>query len=304
MDLYLPIANLSVNALVIVALGLGVGVLSGLFGVGGGFLTTPLLIFYGIPPTVAAASAASQVTGASVSGVFAHFRRGGVDLAMGGVLVVGGMAGSVLGAVIFRLLQATGQIDTVINLLYVILLGGIGGLMLRDAIRTIRASRSEGGSPPPKRRHHPLVAALPLRWRFYTSGLYISPLAPLILGVITGVLTVLLGVGGGFIMVPAMIYLLGMGTRVVVGTSLFQILFVTAASTLVHAVTTKAVDIVLASLLLLGSVVGAQLGARLAQRLKPDYLRLLLAAMVLIVAIRLAFGLGWRPDEIYTVQSG
>ena len=304
MDLYLPIANLSVNALVIVTLGLGVGVLSGLFGVGGGFLTPPLLIFYGIPPTVAAASAASQVTGASVSGVFAHFRRGGVDLAMGGVLVIGGMAGSVLGAVIFRLLQATGQIDTVISLLYVILLGGIGGLMLRDAIRTIRASRSEGGAPPPKRRHHPLVAALPLRWRFYTSGLYISPLAPLILGVITGVLTVLLGVGGGFFMVPAMIYLLGMGTRVVVGTSLFQILFVTAAATLVHAVTTKAVDIVLASLLLLGSVVGAQLGARLAQRLKPDYLRLLLAAMVLVVAIRLAIGLGWGPDEIYTVQAG
>ena len=304
MDLYLPIANLSVNALVIVALGLGVGVLSGLFGVGGGFLTTPLLIFYGIPPTVAAASAASQVTGASVSGVFAHFRRGGVDLAMGGVLVTGGMAGSVLGAMIFRLLQATGQIDTVISLLYVILLGSIGGLMLRDAIRTIRASRGEGSAPPAKRRHHPLVAALPLRWRFYTSGLYISPLAPLILGVITGVLTVLLGVGGGFIMVPAMIYLLGMGTRVVVGTSLFQILFVTAAATLVHAVTTKAVDIVLAALLLLGSVVGAQLGARLAQRLKPDYLRLLLAAMVLVVAIRLAIGLGWRPDEIYTVQAG
>ena len=304
MDLYLPIANLSVNALVIVALGLGVGVLSGLFGVGGGFLTTPLLIFYGIPPTVAAASAASQVTGASVSGVFAHFRRGGVDIAMGAVLVIGGMAGSLIGAFVFRLLQATGQIDTVISLLYVILLGGIGSLMLRDAIQTIRVSRGDAAAPAAKRRHHPLVASLPLRWRFYASGLYISPLAPLILGVVTGVLTMLLGVGGGFIMVPAMIYLLGMGTRVVVGTSLFQILFVTAAATLVHAVTTKAVDIVLAALLLLGSVVGAQLGARLAQRLKPDYLRLLLAALVLIVAIRLAIGLGWRPDEIYTVQPG
>ncbi len=302
MDLYLPIANLSVNALVIVALGLGVGVLSGLFGVGGGFLTTPLLIFYGIPPTVAAASAASQVTGASVSGVFAHFRRGGVDVPMGAVMVGGGLIGSLLGAVLFRLLQATGQIDTVISLLYVVLLGGIGGLMMRDAIRTLRASRQEGGAPAAKRRHHPLVAALPLRWRFYASGLYISPLAPLLLGVLTGVLTVLLGVGGGFVMVPAMIYLLGMGTRVVVGTSLFQILFVTAASTLIHAVTTKAVDIVLAALLLIGSVVGAQLGARLAQRVKPDYLRLLLAALVLIVAIRLAIGLGWRPDEIYTVQ--
>lgn len=302
MDLYLPIANLSVNALVIVALGLGVGVLSGLFGVGGGFLTTPLLIFYGIPPTVAAASAASQVTGASVSGVFAHFRRGGVDVAMGGVLVMGGLIGSILGAFLFRLLQATGQIDTVINLLYVVLLASIGSLMMRDAIRTLQAARREGAPPPPKRRHHPLVAALPLRWRFYSSGLYISPLAPLLLGVATGVLTVLLGVGGGFIMVPAMIYLLGMGTRVVVGTSLFQILFVTAATTLIHSVTTHAVDIVLASLLLIGSVVGAQLGAILAQRLKPDYLRLLLAALVLVVAIRMAIGLGWRPDEIYTVQ--
>jgi hypothetical protein len=303
MDLYLPIANLSVNAAVIVALGLGVGVLSGLFGVGGGFLTTPLLIFYGIPPTVAAASAASQVTGASVSGVFAHFRRGGVDVTMGAVMVAGGFVGTLLGAIIFRLLQTTGQIDTVISLLYVILLGSIGGLMMRDAVRTLRAARQQGGAAPARtRRHHPLVAALPLRWRFYGSGLYISPLAPLILGVGTGILTVLLGVGGGFVMVPAMIYLLGMSTRVVVGTSLFQILFVTAVSTLVHAVTTKAVDIVLAALLLVGSVIGAQLGARLAQRVKPDYLRFLLAALVLIVAIRLAIGLGWRPGEIYTVQ--
>lgn len=304
MDLYLPIANLSVNALVIVTLGLGVGVLSGLFGVGGGFLTTPLLIFYGIPPTVAAASAASQVTGASVSGVFAHLRRGGVDVAMGGVMVAGGLIGAVAGAFIFRLLQTTGQIDTVISLLYVIMLGSIGSLMMRDAVRTFRAAREPGRPIPPKRRHHPLVAALPLRWRFYTSGLYISPLAPLLLGIVTGVMTVLLGVGGGFIMVPAMIYLLGMGTRVVVGTSLFQILFITAATTLIHAVTTKAVDIVLAALLLIGSVVGAQLGARLAQRLKPDHLRFLLAALVLIIAIRLSIGLGWRPDEIYTVQAG
>ena len=303
MDLYLPIANLSVNALVIVALGLGVGVLSGLFGVGGGFLTTPLLIFYGIPPTVAAASAASQVTGASVSGVFAHFRRGGVDVHMGAVLVAGGLVGSMMGAVIFRVLQATGQIDTVINMLYVLLLGSIGSLMMRDAIRALQHSRREGAPRPSSRRHHPLVAALPLRWRFYASGLYISPLAPLLLGVATGILTVLLGVGGGFIMVPAMIYLLGMGTRVVVGTSLFQILFVTAATTLIHSVTTHAVDIVLAALLLVGSVIGAQLGARLAQKLKPDYLRLLLAAMVLIVAIRMAVGLGWRPDEIYSVQA-
>jgi uncharacterized membrane protein YfcA len=291
-----------VNALVIVALGLGVGLLSGMFGVGGGFLTTPLLIFYGIPPTVAAASAASQVTGASVSGVFAHFRRGGVDVHMGAVLVVGGVLGSIAGAGLFTMLQASGQIDTVIGILYVLMLGSIGGLMFQESVGAVRVARGARAAKPRKRRHHPLVAMLPLRWRFYRSGLYISPLAPLILGFCTGVLTVLLGVGGGFILVPAMLYLLGMGTQVVVGTSLFQILFVTAAATLVHATTTKAVDIVLAALLLLGSVTGAQLGARFAQKMRPEYLRLALAVMVLIVAMRMFLGLVWRPDEIYSVE--
>jgi len=302
MDIYLPIANLSVNALVIVLLGAGVGILSGMFGVGGGFLTTPLLIFYGIPPTVAAASAATQVTGASVSGAIAHYRRGGVDVPMGAVLVVGGILGAVAGSVIFRWLQSGGQIDTVIAVIYVILLGTIGTLMARESWASISASRRGETLPPTKRRHHPLVASLPLRWRFYASGLYISPLAPLILGFVTGILTVLLGVGGGFIMVPAMLYLLGMATRVVVGTSLFQILFVTAAATMVHAMTTKSVDIVLAALLLVGSVAGAQIGANLAQKARPDYLRLLLAVIVLLVALRMIVGLGIRPDEIYTVQ--
>lgn len=304
MDLYLPIANLSVNALVIVALGFGVGWLSGMFGVGGGFLTTPLLIFYGIPPTVAAASAASQVTGASVSGVFAHARRKGVDYRMGGVMVAGGVVGSLIGAWLFEFLRARGLIDTVISILYVLLLGSIGGLMLRESLGTIRAARQGQTVRAARRRHHPLVAALPFRWRFYRSGLYISPLAPLILGLVTGVLTMLLGVGGGFFMVPAMIYLLGMGTAVVVGTSLFQILFTTAAATMVHATTTRAVDIVLAVLLLLGSVAGAQLGTRFAARLKPEQLRLALALIVLAVAIRMALGLGWRPGEIYSVDIG
>lgn len=301
MDLYLPIANLSVNALLIVALGLGVGLLSGMFGVGGGFLTTPLLIFYGIPPTVAAASAASQVTGASVSGVFAHFRRKGVDVQMGVVLVTGGILGSLIGAWLFKLLQASGQIDVVIGVLYVVLLGSIGGLMARESVSAIRVAR--GGKPPKarKRRHHPLVASLPFRWRFYASGLYISPLAPLLLGMFTGVLTMLLGVGGGFILVPAMLYILGMGTQTVVGTSLFQTLFTTAVATMVHATTTKAVDIVLAILLLLGSVIGAQLGARFAAKAKPEYLRLILALIVLAVAARMLLGLAWRPDEIYSV---
>ena len=302
MDLYLPIANLSVNAVVIVMLGLGVGLLSGMFGVGGGFLTTPLLIVYGIPPTVAAASAASQVTGASVSGVFAHLRRKGVDLHRGAVLIAGGLLGSGAGAILFRALQKSGQLDTVIAILYVVMLGAIGGLMLTEALQTIRASRGGVAPRARRRRHHPLVAALPFRWRFYRSGLYISPLAPLLLGFATGILTMLLGVGGGFILIPAMLYLLGMPTQVVVGTSLFQILFVSAWATMMHALTTKAVDIVLAVLLLLGSVVGAQLGARFAQKARPEYLRLALGIMVLLVAARILLGLAWRPDEIFTVE--
>jgi len=300
-DVYLPIANLSVNGLVIVGLGMLTGLLSGMFGVGGGFLTTPLMIFYGIPPTVAAASAASQVTGASVSGAFAHSRRGGVDYQMGGVLVAGGIVGTGVGALLFNLLQRLGQIDTVINILYVVLLGSIGALMARESIQTLRAERSGMPVAARKRRHHPLVANLPMRWRFYRSGLYISPLAPFLLGLATGILTMLMGIGGGFVLVPAMLYILGMSANVVVGTSLFQILFVTMATTMMHAMTTKAVDIVLASLLLIGSVTGAQIGAQFAQKASPVKLRLLLAVVVLLVAVRMAIGLGFRPDEIYTV---
>ncbi|SFS04091.1 sulfite exporter TauE/SafE family protein [Sphingomonas jatrophae] len=302
MDLYLPIAGLSVNALVIVALGLGVGVLSGMFGVGGGFLTTPLLIFYGIPPAVAVASSATQITGASVSGVMAHMQRGGVDVKMGWVLVAGGAVGSVAGGYAFAALQASGQIDTVVAVLYVVLLGSIGLLMAKEALGAVLAVRRGTAPSAPERRHHPLVAVLPFRWRFNRSGLYISPLAPFLLGLGTGVLTVLLGVGGGFVLVPAMIYGLRMSTRTVVGTSLFQILFVTAATTMVHALTTQAVDIVLAVLLLIGSVTGAQLGAGFAMRIKPEYLRLALAFMVLTVALRMLLGLTWRPAELYSVQ--
>jgi len=300
MDVYLPIANLAVNGLVIVLLGAGTGILSGIFGVGGGFLTTPLLIFYGVPPTVAAASAASQVTGASVSGVFAYSRRGAVDYQIGAVAVAGGVIGAAIGSLLFQLLQSLGQIDTVINILYVLLLGTIGALMGRESLQAVRQKRTEP-TRAAKRRHHPLVASLPMRWRFYRSGLYISPLAPLLLGVVVGILTMLMGVGGGFILVPAMLYILGMSASVVVGTSLFQILFVTMAATLMHAMTTKAVDIVLAVLLLFGSVTGAQIGSRIAHVSKPEVLRLILAVIVLAVALRMAFGLGVRPDEVYTV---
>jgi uncharacterized protein len=302
MDLYLPIANLPVNMLVIIGLGGLVGLLSGMFGVGGGFLTTPLLIFYGIPPTVAAASAATQVTGASVSGVISHLSRDTVDIRMGVVLVVGGIIGALMGAGLFSLLQSVGQIDTVIGILYVLMLGSIGGLMAWESVQTLVSARTGRAAPARKRRHHPLIAALPMRWRFYKSGLYISPLAPLLLGMVTGILTMLLGVGGGFIMVPAMLYLLGMTTQVVVGTSLFQILFVTMAATMVHSLTTKAVDLVLAMLLLIGSVTGAQVGTRISRRVQPEYLRVILAFVVLVVAIRMALGLGWRPDEIYALD--
>jgi uncharacterized membrane protein YfcA len=221
---------------------------------------------------------------------------------MGAVLVLGGAIGSLVGGFLFRLLQQIGQIDTVVSLLYVVLLGGIGLIMARESIGQLIAQHRGLTPPAPARRHHPLIAILPLRWRFYKSGLYISPLAPLLLGFVTGVMTVLMGIGGGFVLVPAMIYMLGMSARVVVGTSLFQILFVTAATTLIHALTTHAVDLVLAGLLLIGSVTGAQIGARMTQLLRPEYLRLILAFMVLVVAFRMAIGLGWQPSEIFTVE--
>ena len=300
MDIYLPIAGQSVNALVIVVLGFVVGILSGRFGVGGGFLTTPLLIFYGIPSPVAVASAATQITGASVSGVMVHMRRGGVDLKMGAVMIVGGFVGSFVGAGLFRLLQASGQIDVVIGLLYVLILGWIGILMFKDALVAL------GYLPTPQRREQPRhnrwVASLPLRWRFYSSGLYISPIAPFTLGFAAGMLTVLLGIGGGFILVPAMIYLLGMAARVVIGTSLVMILAVSAVTTMVHSLTTRSVDIVLAALLLGGGVIGAQIGAVMTLRIKPDLLRLALSVIILVVALRMFLGLFWHPDEIYSIE--
>jgi uncharacterized membrane protein YfcA len=300
MHLYLPIAELSVNWIVIVGLGALVGFLSGMFGVGGGFLTTPLLIFYGIPPAVAVASSATQITGSSVSGALAYWRRGGVDFQMGGVLVAGGFAGAGLGSVLFAWLQQLGQIDVTINFIYVLLLGTVGGLMLREAIGTLRRT-AKGARPTRLHQHVPAIAALPWKMRFYKSGIYISPLAPFLLGLLVGLLTVSLGIGGGFIMVPAMIYLLGMSTNTVLGTSLFQIIFVTAATTLLHSVESHTVDIILAGLLLVGGVIGAQLGVRAAQRISPVRLRLGLALLLLGVAARLAVGLTLRPAELFSV---
>lgn len=303
MDVYLPIANLAVNGLVIVALGALTGILSGMFGVGGGFLTTPLMIFYGIPPTVAAASAATQVTGASVSGVLAHTKRGGVDYQMGAVLVGGGIVGTAIGAGLFRLLQQLGQIDVVINVLYVVLLGGIGGVMARESWQALQAQKTGVPLPARKRRHHPMVASLPLRWRFYRSGLYISPLAPFLLGVFTGILTMLMGIGGGFVLVPAMVYLLSMRTILAVGTSLFNIVFVSAFATLMQAVNVKSVDILLATILIISGVIGTQLGTRAGSALKGEQLRALLALLVLAVCIRVAVGLVAAPDTIFSMSA-
>jgi len=300
MHIYLPIAGQSVNAIFIILLGFAVGLLSGMFGIGGGFLTTPLLIFYGIPPTVAVASATTQITGASVSGAMVHMRRGGVDLKMAAVMTVGGFFGSIVGAAIFRVLQASGQIDVVISFLYVVILGWIGFIMLKDALIALGIIASKETKKPP--RHNRWIASLPLRWRFYASGLYLSPVAPLVIGFASGILTVLLGIGGGFIIVPAMIYLLGMPARIVIGTSLAMVLAVSAATTMVHAVTTRSVDIVLAGLLLVGGVIGAQYGAVLALRIKPDLLRLALAIIILLVGARMLLGLAWHPDEIFSIE--
>jgi uncharacterized protein len=299
MQVYLPIAELAVNGLVIVLLGALVGVLSGMFGVGGGFLTTPLLIFYGIPPAVAVASAANQITGASVSGTLAHWRRGGVDFKLGAFLVVGGLAGSTIGSFIFKAMKSLGQLDLMISLFYVVFLGSIGALMLREAVATIRRNRSGAARPGLKKRHDGLAYRLPWKVRFNKSKIYISAIAPIGLGFGVGVLTAIMGVGGGFILVPAMIYLLGVPTNVVVGTSLFQIIFTTAITTVLQSVQTQSVDIVLAVLLLVGGVVGAQFGAQIAQKLKSEHLRLMLALLVLAVAIRLGIGLTWRPQNLY-----
>ena len=301
MQIYLPIAEVSVNAFLLLGLGGLVGVLSGMFGVGGGFLMTPLLFFIGIPPAVAVATEASQIVASSFSGVLAHLRRKTVDIKMGVVLLIGGLVGAALGVQIFNALRAIGQVDLLVRLCYVVFLGIIGSLMFVESLNAIRKTRSGVRS---ERRKHGLVHALPFKMKFRTSGLYISVIPPVLVGVFVGILAAIMGVGGGFIMVPAMIYLLGMPTKVVVGTSLFQIIFVTGFTTLMHATTNFTVDIMLAVLLLIGGVIGAQIGAQIGVRLKAEQLRILLAIMVLGVCLKLALDLLLMPSELYSLGSG
>ncbi|WP_044025372.1 MULTISPECIES: sulfite exporter TauE/SafE family protein [Roseobacter] len=298
MQIYLPIAEVSVNAFLLLGLGGIVGVLSGMFGVGGGFLMTPLLFFIGIPPAVAVATEANQIVASSFSGVLAHLKRKTVDLKMGTVLLVGGLVGAAVGVVIFNYLKAQGQVDLLVKLCYVVFLGVIGGLMFIESLNAIRNTKK--GKPPARKKHN-WIHGLPFKMRFRVSGLYISVIPPLIVGVCVGILAAIMGVGGGFIMVPAMIYLLGMPTKVVVGTSLFQIIFVTAFTTLLHATTNFTVDIVLAVLLLVGGVIGAQVGTRIGVKLKAEQLRILLAIMVLVVCGKLALDLLIMPSELYSI---
>jgi uncharacterized membrane protein YfcA len=306
MQIYLPIAEVSVNAFLLLGLGGLVGILSGMFGVGGGFLMTPLLFFIGIPPAVAVATQANQIVASSFSGILAHLKRKTVDFRMGTVLLVGGLIGSTIGVMIFNVVKELGQVDLLVKVCYVVFLGVIGGLMFFESLGAIRRARSAAAGRPRKlvRKQRGWVHALPFKMRFRTSGLYISVLPPLIVGLIVGILGAMMGVGGGFIMVPAMIYILGMPTKTVIGTSLFQIIFVTAFTTLLHAVTNYTVDMALALLLLLGGVVGAQVGARIGLKLKAEQLRILLALIVLSVCGKVAFDLLVQPAELYTLSMG
>ena len=301
--IYLPIAELSVNLFVLLAMGAAVGFLSGMFGVGGGFLITPLLIFYNIPPAIAVATGANQVIASSFSGALSHMKRGTLDFKLGTVLLGGGILGSTVGIYVFTLLRSLGQLDLFISLLYVVMLGTVGGLMLVESVNALRRAR-DGAAPTLKKPgQHNWIHRLPLKMRFRASKLFVSVIPVIGLGAGIGFLSSIMGVGGGFIMVPALIYLLKVPTNVVVGTSLFQIIFVAAYTTIVHASTNYTVDVVLAFMLMIGGVAGAQYGAKAGQRLRGEQLRALLALLVLAVALRLAFDLFVKPQSIYSLAT-
>ncbi|HXE03894.1 MAG TPA: sulfite exporter TauE/SafE family protein [Methyloceanibacter sp.] len=301
LQVYLPVAEISVNLLVMLGLGAAIGFLSGMFGVGGGFLLTPLLMFSGIPPAIAVATGANQIVASSVSGGLVQWRRGNIDFRMGWVLIIGGVFGAVAGVLLVGLLSRLGHADVFISLVYVTFLGVIGSLMLVESVSAIRRTRAGLPGRARKPGEHTWIHGLPFKMRFPRSRLYISAIPPLILGAIVGLLASILGVGGGFIVVPGMIYLLRMPTNVVIGTSLFQIIFVTAVVTILYAVLNHSLDILLALLLVIGGVIGGLFGADAGQRLKGEQLRLLLAVMVLAVALRLLVGLLVPPEDLYSL---
>ena len=304
MDIYLPIAQQSLNIFLLLGMGGVVGFLSGMFGVGGGFLMTPMLIFSGIPPVVAVATEANQIVASSVSGSIAQWRRNNVDIKMGLLLLAGGVIGAVVGVQLIKVLREIGQVDLVISLCYVIFLGIIGALMLLESLQTIR--KTQAGQKVSLRRsgQHNWIHGLPFKTRFKRSKLYISAIPPILIGAFVGLLAAVMGVGGGFIMVPAMIYLLRMPTNVVIGTSLFQIVFVTGLVTILHSTQNQTVDAVLALLLMIGGVVGAQLGARAGVLLRGEQLRALLAILVLLVCVKLGLDLVLEPDDLFSLTVG
>ena len=299
MQIYLPIAEISVNIFLLIGLGGIVGILSGMFGVGGGFLMTPLLFFIGIPPAVAVASEANQILGASFSGAIAHFRRKNVDIKMGFLLILGGIIGSIFGVELFRIFKNLGQLELIIKVCYVLFLGIIGIIMFFESLRALNYKSKN--IKVRKTRHHSWVQGLPLKMRFRTSNLYISSIPAVFIGFFVGILASIMGIGGGFIIVPAMIYILGMPTKVVVGTSLFQIIFVTGVTTYLHAVKNFSVDIILSFLLLVDGVIGAQFGVRIGLKLKAEQLRILLAILVLAMCLKITLELFITPVEIFTL---
>jgi uncharacterized membrane protein YfcA len=298
MDIYLPIAEIPINLFALLALGLAVGFLSGMFGVGGGFLLTPILIFIGIPPAIAVGSGANQLVATSLSGLIAHFRRGNVDFKMGGVMLIGGLGGSWLGIWIFGILREIGQIDLVISLSFATFLLVVGGLMGAESVRAILRRRR--GPVRRKAHSHGWIHGLPFKMRFRKSKLYVSALPPIAIGFITGLFAAVMGVGGGFLMIPAMIYILGMATSVVIGTSLLQIIFVAGIATFLHAINNQTVDILLVLLLSVGAVLGAELGVRMGLKLRAEHLRALLALVVLVVVARLVFLLVTPPANEFS----
>ena len=304
MDIYLPIAEVSVNWPLLVILGALVGFVSGLFGIGGGFLMAPVLVFLGIPPTVAVASQASHVVASSTSGVIRYSGQGAVDYRMGGIMAAGGAVGAIVGVELFRYLRLLGQADLVVVLSYLIFLGVIGALMLNESLTEI-LRRRRGEAAPRKVRRRPLwLYGLPFKMRFPRSGLYISAIPPISLGVFAGILSAIMGVGGGFVLVPAMLYVLRMKAGVVVGTSLFQIIIITALTTVLQAGRNQTVDIVLSSLLLFGGGVGAQVGARFSGRFRGEELRAALGLIVLLVGMQMGLELFVRPSDIFLLAPG
>ena len=302
MSIYLPIAEMNINIFLIVFIGMIVGALSGLFGVGGGFLMTPLLIFLGIPPVVAVGSEAPHVLASSVSGVIAHWRKKNVDFKMGFFLLSGGVIGSTLGVHLFKLLKTYGQIDIVIQFLFIIFLGFIGMSMAFESAKTTIKNYRTTSAIRTKLHQHSWIHGLPFKLRFHRSKLYISVIPPILIGFFVGVLSAMMGVGGGFIMIPAMVYILGMSTNVVVGTSLFQIIFVTANSTFFQSYINQTVDIVLSALMILGGVIGAQIGVRLGSQLKAEYLRGILAILVLLVCAKILTDLILTPSDLFSTS--